>query len=73
MRYPGVGGSNAYAEKTGGSAGTGQADLDGAADLADLERGLRRGGRAAGHRTVGDTEHAAVPRAGQAAIGQFAV
>jgi cellulose synthase/poly-beta-1,6-N-acetylglucosamine synthase-like glycosyltransferase len=49
------------------SAGTGEADLDGAADLAGLERRLRGGRGPAGHGPVGDAEHAPVPGAGQAA------
>ena len=56
-----------------GAARAGEHDLDRPAGLADLERGLRRGGRAAGHRTVGEPEHAAVPRAGQAAAVQVLV
>jgi hypothetical protein len=47
-----------------GLPGAGEADLDRAADLARLERRLRRGGRPAGHRPVRDPEDAAVPGAG---------
>ena len=50
-----------------------QADLDRAAGLARLEGRLRGGGRPAGDRAVRDPEDAAVPRAGQAAVGQLAV
>jgi GT2 family glycosyltransferase len=51
----------------GGSAGAGEADLDGAADLAHLERRLGGGRGTAGHGPVGDPEDAAVPGAGQLA------
>ena len=51
-------------------AGAGQADLDRAVDLARLERRLRRGGRPAGHRSVGDPEDTAVPGTGQAAVAR---
>jgi GT2 family glycosyltransferase len=54
----------------GGSAGAGEADLDGAADLADLERRLRGGRGPAGHGAVGEPEDAAVPGAAQAAVRQ---
>ena len=51
-----------------GLAGVGETDLDGPADLACLERRLRRGGGPAGHRPVRDPEDAAVPGTGQAAV-----
>ena len=55
------------------SARVGQADLDRAADLTGAEDRLRRGGRPARHGPVRDPEHAAVPGAGQAAVGQLAI
>jgi cellulose synthase/poly-beta-1,6-N-acetylglucosamine synthase-like glycosyltransferase len=57
----------------GRSAGAGEADLDGAADLARLERRLGGGRGPAGHGAVRDAEGAAVPGAGQPAAGQLAV
>ena len=54
-------------------AGAGQADLDRAADFPRLEGRLRRSGLPVNHGPVGDAEHAAVPRAGQAAVGQLAI
>jgi cellulose synthase/poly-beta-1,6-N-acetylglucosamine synthase-like glycosyltransferase len=60
----------ALSAPAGRSAGAGEADLDRAADLAHLERRLRRGRGPAGHGPVGDAEDAAVPGAGQAAARQ---
>jgi hypothetical protein len=55
------------------SSRAGQADLDRAIGFADLEGRLGRGGRAAGDGPVGDPEDAAMPGAGQAAVGESAV
>src|SRR5436190_10073740 len=55
------------------SAGAGKADLDCPGDHTGLECRLRRRRRAAGHGSVGEPEDAAVPGAGEAAVGQFAI
>src|ERR1700735_3549572 len=50
-----------------------QTRLQDAATDPGLEDGLRRGGGASGDRAVGQPEDAAVPRAGDAALIEFAV
>src|SRR5215210_1604033 len=62
----GVAGSVMYLRAAG-------ADLDLAVRHARVERGLGIGGRAALHRAVGEAEHAAVPRACHAPVGDLAV
>ena len=52
----------------GRSAGAGEADLNGTADLARLERRLGGSRRPASHGPVRDAEDAAVPRTGQPAL-----